>query len=60
MYKKELFWAIVSLGLILLAYVIPYTFLSEVAKWYGSFLLWIVIALLIIGVNVMLTRNWRS
>jgi cell division protein FtsW (lipid II flippase) len=58
--KRELFWGIISFCLILLAYVIPYTILSDVAKWYGSFLLWVVIALLIIGVNDILTRKWRD
>ena len=47
--KRELFWAIICIVLILLAYIIPYTVLTDVAKWYGSFLLWVLLGLVIIG-----------
>ncbi|WP_335414802.1 hypothetical protein [Bacillus sp. JJ1566] len=59
MSKKEKFWGIICLLLVLLAYTIPYVFLSDVAAWYGSFLLWVVLALVIILINYILTRNWR-
>jgi hypothetical protein len=60
MAKRELFWALISILLILLAYFIPYTLLTEVAKWYGSFILWIVLGVVIIGVNILITKDWRS
>ena len=60
MVKKELIWAIISVILILLAYFIPYTFFSNVAKWYGSFLFWVVLGLVTIGVNLIITKDWRS
>jgi cell division protein FtsW (lipid II flippase) len=58
--KNEVFWGIISFVLILIAYLVPYTVLSEVAKWYGSFLFWVLIAVVIIGVNYVLTRDWRD
>lgn len=58
--KRELFWAIICIVLILLAYMIPYTVLTDVAKWYGSFLLWVVLGLVIIVVNIIITKDWRS
>jgi cell division protein FtsW (lipid II flippase) len=58
--KNEVFWGIISFVLILIAYLVPYTVLSEVAKWYGSFLFWILIAVVIVGVNYVLTRDWRD
>ena len=58
--KRELFWAIICIVLILLAYMIPYTVLTNVAKWYGSFLLWVVLGLVIIVVNIIITKDWRS
>ncbi|MBM4764408.1 hypothetical protein [Bacillus sp. B15-48] len=60
MTKRELSWAIVSLILILLAYLIPYTILTDVAKWYGSFLLWVLLGVVIIFVNILITKDWRS
>jgi len=59
MSKKETFWGILCLILVLLAYIVPYVFLRDVTAWYGSFLLWIVLALLIIIINYILTRDWR-
>jgi hypothetical protein len=58
--KRELFWAIICIVLILLAYMIPYTVLTDVAKWYGSFLLWVILGLVIIVVNIIITKDWRS
>lgn len=58
--KRELFWAIICIVLILLAYIIPYTVLTDVAKWYGSFLLWVILGLVIIVVNIIITKDWRS
>lgn len=58
--KRELFWAIICIVLILLAYMIPYTVLTDVARWYGSFLLWVVLGLVIIVVNIIITKDWRS
>ncbi|WP_390196127.1 hypothetical protein [Gracilibacillus marinus] len=46
------------LVIVLLGYILPYTVFTNVAKWYGSFLVWTVLALIVIGINYFLTRNW--
>ena len=58
--KRELFWAIICIVLILLAYIIPYTVPTDVAKWYGSFLLLVMLGLVILVVNIIITKDWRS
>ena len=58
--KNEILWGIVSIVLILLAYFIPYTLLQDVTKWYGSFLFWVLIAVVVMGVNAVVTRDWRD
>ena len=60
MEKNEKIWAVIGVGIILLAYVIPYTILSDVAKWYGSFLFWSLIAVVAIGINIIVTRDWSD
>jgi hypothetical protein len=56
--SRELKWGLVILGIVLLGYILPYTLLTNVAAWYGSFLLWTVLALIIILVNYFLTKDW--
>lgn len=58
MNKREGIFAIIITILILSAFIIPFTVLSNVEKWYGSFLFWIVITVIIIILNHFLTRNW--
>lgn len=56
--KSKVFWGIMISLLILMAYILPYTIMSKINAWYGSFLLWGVIGILIIFANFMVTRNW--
>ncbi|MBP2077281.1 hypothetical protein [Oceanobacillus polygoni] len=58
MKTNELTWALLILFIVLLAFILPYTLLTNVTKWYGSFLLWIVLALITIIMNYFLTKNW--
>lgn len=58
MNKKEKIGAIAIIFLTVLAYVIPYTLLTDVAKWYGSFLFWIFLTIIVIGINFYLTKDW--
>ncbi|HET7628199.1 MAG TPA: hypothetical protein VFK44_07405 [Bacillales bacterium] len=51
-------WGVFVGLLIVLAYVLPYTVLSGVNAWYGSFLLWGLIAFFIIVANAAITRDW--
>ncbi|RYG72417.1 hypothetical protein EU245_10580 [Lentibacillus lipolyticus] len=56
--KAKVGWGVLIVFLILSAYVIPYTLLSGVDAWYGSFLLWGMIGALVIIANIMVTKDW--
>ncbi|WP_085522574.1 hypothetical protein [Tuberibacillus sp. Marseille-P3662] len=58
MTRQSVFWGVVVVLLVLLAYTIPYTLLRSISAWYGSFLFWAVIGALIIFANVMITKAW--
>ncbi|MFS0863902.1 hypothetical protein [Fredinandcohnia sp. 179-A 10B2 NHS] len=59
MTRKEIICGSLILLLVLLAYIIPFVFLTEISAWYGSFLFWTVSALLIIILNYILTKDWK-
>ena len=44
--------------LVIPAIVLPFTLLSRVQAWYGSFLLWSVLGLLVIVLNALATRHF--
>lgn len=58
MTKKEKVWGSIILVIVLLGYLLPYTVFRDVTTWNGSFLLWTVLAILIIVVNYFLSRHW--
>lgn len=58
MKSSKVFWGGLICVLILLAYVLPYTVLTHVHAWYGSFLVWGIIAVLIIIANIFVTKDW--
>lgn len=58
--RKEKSWGLVILILVILGYLLPYTVLSGVTLWYGSFLVWTLLALIIIVINVVITSGWRD
>ncbi|WP_087718402.1 hypothetical protein [Salinicola salarius] len=47
-------------ALVLLCYVVPYGLLDQVHAWYGSFLFWCVIGILVIVANIMITRTFQA
>jgi len=51
----------ISIGLIwllaILCHTVPFLFLSHVNAWYGSFLFWLIVGLLIIGLNIIATQS---
>lgn len=53
-------WAGAIFVLVILAYVVPYTLLSGVDRWYGSFFFWTVFGLVTIAVIWAMTRGWRD
>lgn len=46
--------------LVLLCFVVPYAFLSDVNAWYGSFLFWTLCGLLTIGLNLVSTHDFSD
>lgn len=58
MKANEGVYAIIIASLILIAFVVPYTLLSNVEKWYGSFLFWTVLTVIVIGINYLLIKDW--
>lgn len=60
MNKREIRWALFLVILMLLAYIVPYTMLRNVNAWYGSFLFWTLFALVIITINILVTRKWSD
>ena len=46
--------------LVLSAYIVPFVFLNRIHAWYGSFLFWILFALVVMGLIVRATRRWRD
>lgn len=60
MERKGIIWAAVMALLVLLAYVVPYTVLSGVDHWYGSFLFWTVFGLVAIAAIWAVTASWRD
>lgn len=60
MERRGVFWAIVMTFLVVLAYVVPYTILSGVVVWYGSFLFWTAFGLASIAAIWTMTVKWRD
>ncbi|SPJ32059.1 hypothetical protein [Kushneria phyllosphaerae] len=51
-------WVGVVWLLVIPGIVLPFTLLSNVQAWYGSFLLWSVLGLAVIVLNVLATRHF--
>lgn len=60
MKRREIVGAGVMVVLLLSAYVVPYTLLSGVDAWYGSFLFWVIFGLLAIAWMWGMTSSWRD
>lgn len=58
--REGMVWAGVMLALVVSAFAVPYTLLSGVDTWYGSFLFWTVFALVSIGGIALIVRRWRD
>lgn len=53
-------WLIPILVVIVLCFVVPYTVLSDVDSWYGSFLFWSLATVLVIAINAVISAKWRD
>ena len=51
----------VLIGIItILGHLLPYTLLTDVQAWYGSFLLWLVLDIALIFIAMMITKNFQD
>ncbi len=46
--------------LVALCYIVPYSVLSNVQTWYGSFLFWSLIGVLVIVANIFMTKDFKE
>jgi uncharacterized membrane protein len=58
MSQREKGWGLIVLILVILGYVLPFTVLREITHWYGSFLVWVLLAIVVIIINVIMTKGW--
>ncbi|AFT70575.1 MULTISPECIES: hypothetical protein [Alloalcanivorax] len=50
-----LVWVVVAL-----CYLVPYTILRDVHAWYGSFLFWSLAGVLVIAINLYITKDFEG
>lgn len=60
MERKGWYWVILVCIIVVSAYVVPFIVLRNVDAWYGSFLYWVLFALVSIWINMVITRKWRD
>lgn len=53
-------WLVLVLVIIVCCYAVPYTVLSDVDEWYGSFLFWTLASAVVIGINAAVSAAWRD
>ncbi len=51
---------VVFLSLVVLAYLLPFTVLSQVQRFSGSFLFWNIFAILAILILLRIMRSWHE
>lgn len=58
MKRSKWIWAVWAV--VLLCYLVPYTLLTNVAMWYGSFLFWTCAGLVVIALNIYITQDFEE
>lgn len=54
-------WLYGAIGaVVLLMLLVPYTLLTGVNAWYGSFLLWTVCTLIVLALSAVLSFGWED
>ena len=53
-------WLVPVAVLVVLSYLVPYTVLSDVDRWYGSFLFWSLATAAVIAINAVIALKWRD
>lgn len=60
MANRKSLWLVVIAVLILAAFIVPYTLLTNVDAWWGSFLFWTVLTVAVITINAIVSASWRD
>lgn len=58
MKRSKWIWTVWTV--VLLSCLVPYTLLTNVAAWYGSFLFWTCAGLVVIALNVFITKDFEE
>lgn len=53
-------WLVPIAAIVLLCYIVPYTVLTDVDHWYGSFLFWTVATGIVIAINFVISLKWKD
>ncbi|MBE3583163.1 MAG: hypothetical protein IMX01_03495 [Limnochordaceae bacterium] len=46
--------------LVLLAYLVPFTLLTQVKAWYGAGLFWVLFVIVVAGILTYQTKGWKE
>lgn len=60
MVNRKSLWLIAIAVLVFSAFIVPYTALTGIDAWYGSFLFWVVVTVLVIAINAVVSSSWRD
>lgn len=50
----------VIMTIILLSFLLPYTAFRNIDAWYGSYLFWSLATLVVIGLNAVISADWKD
>lgn len=53
-------WLVPVLVIVVLSYLVPYVFLTDVDAWYGSMLFWTASTVVVIAINAVVSSAWRD
>lgn len=60
MSQSRVGWLVPVLVIVLLSFLLPYTVLSDVDAWYGSFLFWTLATAVVIAINAVVSSDWKD
>lgn len=60
MQRSRAIWLVPVALIMLLNFLVPYTLLSGVDAWYGSFLFWTLATVVVIGINAVVSSAWKD
>ncbi|WP_147108344.1 hypothetical protein [Nesterenkonia populi] len=59
--KPSTLWLLAAIPILMLAqFIVPYTLLTDVDAWYGSFLFWTLATVAVIIINFVVAFEWED